>query len=311
MGITRIIYAFALACSAIFYILYPFWFAWYLFLLILLLLPFDFLISLPGMLTRSVTLSSPRILERGADGVVALNVHQRAKFPARCVKLWLKVSGDDFSMWRRFVFGAQEGDQYEITIDTTRTGVTFFETKRLWVVSLIGLFCLPHNITIKSCVLVLPAPQKPSHTIALPRGIILKPKLGGGFAEDYDLRPYRLGDPIRSVHWKVSAKFDALIIREPLVPPAHSRLLHVRQWNDSDERDLILSRLRWVSDYLLKWELAYYVRLGQDGPVAEITSHADLLDYLYLVLSGAAHEIRTPAAVPMRFAWVFRIDGDL
>jgi len=309
MGISRLIYACALAGSAIFFVLYPFWFAWYLFLLILLLLPFDFLISLPGMLTRHITISSPKILESGDDGVVVLVAHQRSKFPARCVKLWLKVSGDDFTTWRRFVFGAGEGCRYEVSIDTSRTGVTVFESKRLWTVSLIGLFCLPNNDIVRSSVLVLPPPAKPPHTVALPRGIILKPKLGGGFSEDYDLRPYRLGDPIRSVHWKVSAKFDSLIIREPLVPPSHSRLLFITEWNDAKERDLILSRVRWVSDYLLKWDLAHYVRFGEKGPITEVTCDTDLLGYLYLVLNNATQELRTPSTIPIRFAWVFRVDG--
>ncbi|MCL2392705.1 MAG: DUF58 domain-containing protein [Oscillospiraceae bacterium] len=290
--------------------LYPFWFSWYFFLLVLLLAPFDLLISLPGMLTRHVSLSLPKTLEMGEGGVVVLTTHQKSAFPARCVKIWLRITGDSFTVWRRFILNAEEGERYEIKIDTSRTGITAFESTRSWTVSLIGLFCLPSNLLIRGSVLIMPPPQKPPHTVALPRGIILKPKPGGGFSEDYDLRPYRLGDPIRAVHWKVSAKFDSLIIREPLVPPAHSRLIHAAKWNSPSERDNVLSRLRWVSDYLLKWNMPFYIRLGEDGPIAEIDSNADLMEYLHLVLDGAAHELRAPSTVPIRFAWVFRVDGN-
>ena len=290
--------------------LYYFWIAWYLLLLVVLILPFDFIISLPGMLNRRITLSSPKILERGEDGVVVLIVHAQSKFPAGSLKLWMKCSGDDFSVWKRFTFSSEDGYRYEVQIDPSRTGVTSFEMRRLWTVSLLGLICLPHNNPARTSVLVLPPAEKPPHTVALPRGIILKPKPGGGFSEDYDLRPYRAGDPIRAVHWKVSAKYDSLIIREPLVPPAHSRLLHAAQWNTAAERDLVLSRLRWVSDYLLKWDLAYYVRLGEEGPVAEITENSQLLDYLYNVLDGSIDNLQTASAVPIRFAWVFRVDGN-
>ena len=310
MGVRRIIYAIAVAGTAFFYVLYPFWFAWYLFLLVLFLLPFDLIVSLPGMLSRHVTLSSPKILERGEDGIAVLTTHRSSKFPARCVKVWLKVSGDDFTAWRRFIVSAEEGGRYEVEIDTSRTGVTVFESKRSWTVSIMGLICLPSKLYTRTSVLILPPPEKPPHTVALPRGIILKPKPGGGFSEDYDLRPYRKGDPIRAVHWKVSAKFDSLIIREPLVPPAHSRLLHAMQWKQAQERDLILSRLRWVSDYLLKWDLAYYVRLGENGPIAEIDSKSDLNEYLYLVLDGAIDDLPTPPTIPIRFAWVYRVDGN-
>jgi len=311
MGIRRIIYAAILAASVFFYILYPFWFAWYLFLLILLILPFDFLISLPGMLTRHISLSSPKFLECGEGGIVVLTTHQitrnGTRYPCRCVKLWMNIIGDDFNIWRRYVVGANEGSRFEITIDTTCTGLTTFKIKRIWAVSLIGLFCLPAQAVMHSSVLILPPPEKPPQTVTLPRGIILRPKPGGGFAEDYDLRPYRLGDPIRSVHWKVSAKFDSLIIREPLIPPAHSRLVQINLWKGARERDTILSHLRWICAYLLKWDLAHYIRLGENGPIAEVNDNNDLLEYLFSVLDGADN-IPAPQNIPLRFAWVFRVD---
>ena len=34
--------------------------------------------------------------------------------------------------------------------------------------------------------------------------------------EDYDLRPFREGDSLRTVHWKMSAKRDELVTRELL-----------------------------------------------------------------------------------------------
>jgi len=309
MGTRRIIYAFTFAGAALFFILYPFWFSWYLLVLLMLLVPFDLIFSLPGMLSRRIVLSAPKVLEHGQAGTLTITAVTNWPFPAGCIKTWMKVSGDDFKTWRRFVCGAERGSRYEITIDTSRSGVTVFEAKRIWTVSMIGLFCLPTNVDCRTAVLVIPAPVKPPYMVALPRGVLLRPKPGGGFSEDYDLRPYRKGDPIRSVHWKVSAKFDSLIIREPLVLPPHSRLIHAMLWTKARERDLILGRLRWVSDYLLKWDLPYYVRIGDSGKIAEITQREDLLEYLYLVLSGEAEALKTPADVPSRFAWVYQIDG--
>ena len=309
MGTRRILYAFALAGSVLFFVLYPYWFSWYLLVLLLLLVPFDLILSLPGMLTRRIIFSAPKVLEQGEDGTLVITALRTMSFPARCIKTWMKISGDDFSTWRRFVCGAEHGSRYEIDIDTSRSGLTEFKSKRIWIVSLIGLFSLPATVNCRTTVLVLPAPVKPPNTVALPRGVILRPKPGGGFSEDYDMRPYRKGDPIKSVHWKVSAKFDSLIIREPLVPPAHSRLLHAVQWTGARERDMILGRLRWVSNYLLKWELPYYVRFGDEGPIAEVTRAEDLLIYLYFVLSGEVDAIQTPDTIPIRFAWVLRVDA--
>jgi len=306
----RIIYSFALAASAVFSVLYPFWFSWYLLVLLLLLAVFDLLISLPGMLKRRITFAAPRILEHGEDGSLVITTLADKPFPARCIKTLLNVAGDDFNIRRRFILSAENDSRYEVVIDTSRSGVTSFESPRVWTVSLIGLFCFPAQVNCRASVLVLPEPVKPPHIVALPRGVILRPKPGGGFSEDYDLRPYRKGDPVRSVHWKVSAKFDSLIIREPLIAPAHSRLVHCVPWNGARERDLIIGRLLWVSAFLLKWELAHYVRLGDGGPVAEITRTEELHDYLYKTLGPYAKPAQSQTGVPIRFAWVFRVTAE-
>ena len=309
MGTQRVIYTMSLIGAALFFVLYAHWFSWYLLVLLLLLIPFDLALSLPGMLITRIAVAAPKVLECGAVGTLTVTTQKKRPFPIRCLKAWLRVYSDDFAILRRFMCGADQGSRYEIAIDTSRSGLTVFDIKRIWTISLIGLFSIPANVGCRAAVLVLPAPVKPANIIALPRGVILRPKPGGGFSEDYDLRRYRPGDPVKSIHWKVSAKFDALIIREPLVPPSHSRLVHITQWDNAHERDLILGHLRWVSDYLLKWELPYYVRFGDEGPIAEITSIGILEDYLYRVLDGKAHTLPVHANIPIRFTWVFRVDA--
>jgi len=310
MWTRRLIYSFALAGAAVFTVLYPFWFSWYLLVLLFLLAFFDLLISLPGMLKRRVVFDAPGVLEHGEHGSLIITTIAEKPYPAKCIKAWLRVSGDDFSIRRRFVFSAENSSRYEVAIDTSRSGVTSFVCDRIWVVSLIGIFCIPAKVHCRAAVLILPEPIKPPHIVALPRGVILRPKPGGGFSEDYDLRPYRKGDLIRSVHWKVSAKFGSLIIREPLIPPAHSRLVHVAKWTSAGDRDLIIGRLLWVSAFLLKWELPYYIRLGDGGPIEEIDSKEELYEYLYHTLGSAVKILHSPTGVPIRFAWVFRVTAD-
>jgi hypothetical protein len=309
MGTRQVTYASALVGSTLFFVLYSSWFSWYLLVLLVLLMPFDLALSLPGMLTKTLIISAPKMLEQGADGRLTITTVHKKPFPARYIKAWLRVCGEDYAVMRRVMCGTERGSRYEVKIDTTRSGITNFEIKRLWTVSLIGLFSIPSTVRCQTAVLIIPAPVKPENIVALSRGVILRPKPGGGFSEEHDLRQYRPGDPVRSIHWKVSAKHDSLIIREPLVPPPHSRLIHISKWNGADERDLILGRLRWVSDYLLKWELPYFVRLGDDAPIVEITGDDALADYLYRVLSGIAHTLPIPAYVPTRFTWVFRVNA--
>jgi len=309
MGTRRIVYALTLAGCVFFFVLYPYWFSWYLLVLILLLIPFDLLVSLPGMLTRHISLSAPYMLEQDASGTVVITTLHERRLPARCIKALLHIYGEGRAARRRIICSAAHGSRYDYPVNTSHSGVTVFETKRIWVVSLFGLFSMPVPSRNRTSVLVLPAPAKPPNIAALPRGIILRPKPGGGFSEEHDMRQYRQGDHIRNIHWKISAKLDTLIVREPLAPPPHSRLVHVVQWNGRRERDLVLSRLRWISDYLLKWDISFYVRIGDDGPVAEVASSEDLFSYLHSVLGGTPDAVTMPASVPIRFTWVFRVDA--
>jgi len=309
MIIARLIYALSLVASVLFFILYPPWLSWYLLTLLLLLIPIDLLVSLPGMLSRGMIVSTPLVLEKDEVAFIRLVTTSTKPFPVRCVITRLHVDGDGFSVSCRLRCPGGIHEHREVMIDTTQSGVTTFTLKRISTVSLLGLFSLPQRTRSKGSVLILPPPVKPSNTTALQHGTQLRPKPGGGFSEEHDMREYRQGDPVRSIHWKVSAKFDSLIIREPLVLPPHSRLVHIMKWNGEKERDLILGRLRWVTDYLLKWQMPFFVRFGENSTIAEIVHEADMINFLLYVLGGVENKALRLDQMPSRFSWVFRIDS--
>jgi len=305
----RVIYALTLIGSTLFLVLYPLWFSWYLTVSLLLLLPLDLIISMPGMLSRQISLAAPKVLEQGGDAKLMFTMPGKKRLPVKFVKLRLKISGEDFTFRVHFKVGPECGSVREMKIDTSYSGLMVFESKRIWKVSLLGLFCIPAVFKRRFSVLVLPPPVEPPQTEALPSGVLLHPKPGGGFSDDHDLRPFRSGDAIRSVHWKVSAKLDSLVIREPLEPLTHSRLIRAAGWNTARERDLILGRLRWASEYLLEYDLPHYVSLDIGGSYAEITKIADLYDYLRLVLDNMADTVQYHINAPVRFVWVLQIDA--
>jgi len=309
MIINRLIYALTLVASFIFFILYPPWLSWYLLVMLLLLIPVDLLVSLPGMMSRGMLMTVPSVLEKDEEAALKLITTSKNPYPVRCIIARLHVTGDGFSVFCRLRCPAGNDESREITIDTSQSGVTVFKLKRISTVSLLGLFSFPIKTERSGSVLILPASVKPVNTIALQHGTQLRPKPGGGFSEEHDMREYRQGDPVRSIHWKASAKFDSLIIREPLVPPPHSRLVHIMKWNGDAERDLILGRLRWVSEYLLKWQMPFYARYGDDTTIAEIAHETDFINYLCYVLGGIENKTLKLDHMPSRFSWVFRIDS--
>jgi len=289
--------------------LYPPWVSWYLFILVLLMIPIDLIISLPGMLSRGMMMFAPPFLEKDDEAAVKIVTTQPKPYPVRCILAKLLVTGDGFSVMCNLICPAGNDEYREVTIDSSHSGVTFFELKKLSIVSMLGLFSLPVKVSVKKAVLIMPQPVKPVNAIALQRGLQLKPKPGGGFSEEHDMRQYRQGDPVRNIHWKASAKFDSLIIREPLVPPPHSRLVHIMPWETASDCDLILGRLRWISEFLLKWEMPFFVKYSDNPLVAEIMSGKDLIEFLCEILSPSEEDGKKPQYVPTRFSWVYRIDS--
>jgi len=273
------------------------------------MIPLDLFVSIPGMRCKNIKMSVPDVLEKGEEAVLRLTTTQTKSYPVRWIVVKLIVTGDDFSAVCKPRCSGEAGRQREVKIDTSHSGLTVFEIKRISIVSLLGLYSIALKTKEKQSVLILPPPVKPLNTVALQHGTHLRPKPGGGFSEEHDIREYRQGDPVRSIHWKVSAKYDSLVIREPLVPPPHSRLVHVDQWKTGTERDIILGCLRWVTDYLLERQMPFYIKFGEESVIKEITQEPDLIEFLLYVLDKNDKETMKSGQIPSRFSWIFRINS--
>lgn len=310
MWTNRVFYIMLLALSALFFILYPHWFAWYLLVVLVLIAPFDCLISLPGILTRKLSLSLPYTLEQGEAGEVAVTVASgRLRLPSGPLKMRFRVKGPEREVSVRVRCTGETGAQAGFPIDTTHSGVVRCRLRRFIGIGVLGIVTAPVPVRWGGSVLILPRPVKPARAVSLPRAIKLLPKPGGGFSEDHDLRPYRIGDPVRTVHWKLSAKHDSLIVREPLSPPRHSRLIQTSPWSSVKEQDEIIGRFRWVSAYLLEQGLPHYVRFGEDSNIVEITRTEDIVECLYDILGGTPVDARKQVRAPGRFTWIYEINA--
>ena len=305
MWINRAYYIFAVGVSALFFVLYPHWFAWYLLVFLLLLMPFDLLISLPGMLTRGVALAAPSILEQREQGVFAVAAKPRRNLPTGPLKARIKMTFDDRTVTRQINRLDSRIGRYELEINMAHCGIMFYEICNLRATSVMGLFSFPIPSGAKTSTLIMPAPIEPPSSIALPQSMRLRPKPGGGYAEEHDIRPFREGDMINTVHWKLSAKHDSLIVREPLEPVPQERLIIAKEWNSPYEREIVLGRLRWVSEYLTERGLPHYVKIAAYSQPMQVASPDDLATCIHLALGGNIPP--PPALPPIRFTWTFTV----
>ena len=62
---------------------------------------------------------------------------------------------------------------------------------------------------------------------------------GMDLTETYQIREYVPGDSIRQIHWKLSSKFDKLIVRDPGLPITRNVLVFWERTGESGEPDMI------------------------------------------------------------------------
>ena len=143
-----------------------------------------------------------------------------------------------------------------LELATPHCGRLICRAERAWTCDLLGLFPLPIPTGRPAAVLILPPDMEQALPERLlgggPGGGALLPRPGGGPGEDYDLRDYRPGDPLRSVHWKLSSKRDELVVRETLEPRQTTLVLTYDHFGAPAALDQTFARLCALSRALLE-----------------------------------------------------------
>lgn len=116
-----------------------------------------------------------------------------------------------------------------------------------------GIFFIPIKLDCNISCDVMPKTKKPS---VLPDSskisiVGYKPK-NGGFSDYYELRQYQSGDSLKNIHWKLSSKYDDLIVREPSLPVYRQFYLRLLFTQNADINDDIMARFMYVCNYLNK-----------------------------------------------------------
>lgn len=247
----RIAYLVALACLTLLFCFYREWMAWFVLLAALLLPVFSLLVSLPAMLTLKTKLECPEKAKMGTP--VRTQLQLECKLPALPVKYKLRLC--NVLTDTRYV--GLPGER----IPTDHCGLVRLEGCKLYVYDYLGLWRRtvkqpPHLLYVFPRELEMELPSKASGK----RLLRWKPKPGGGFGENHDLRLYRPGDELHHIHWKMSAKTGKLIYREPLEPVSREPVVSLTLSGKPEELDRKLGRLLWVCTRLLEQKESVQVR---------------------------------------------------
>ena len=298
MVLRRLIYCMALAGVLLFQITNENYLAHFLLALMIAFPLLSLALSLPGMAGCRLSLSAaPPHLTRGERGVWRLSVENRSPLPLARLSLRLETRNMLTGACRKeklaFTGLARRAPE-ELDVDTAHCGLLEFRAYKVRVWDYLGLFSLPCPQPPCARLSVDPVPVDPG-PVNIPEGQGVRPQPADagrkGPGEDYDLREYRPGDPMRSVHWKLSSKWDELIVRERAETVTPLPVLAFDWFGPPDRLDRVLDRLSGLSRALLAVQRPHaLVWLDQAGePVRRVVNdEKDLRDGLLSLLSAPA-----------------------
>lgn len=300
----RIVYVLALVGSLIFYIIYQEWFSW-IFLLTVLFFPWlSLLLSLGAMIRLKVMPEAPSRIPMGCDEKVSLTVSSPLPLPPYKSKLRITnpLTGERFTV------------KSGAALPTEHCGKLHIKPHKPRVFDFLGLFRLKVRRTTEKTVLVLPKPVETEIPSDLTSRLApqWRKKPGGGFSENYEIRQYQPGDSLNQIHWKLSAKVDELMLREPMEPIRGLMLLTMDLRGTAAELDRKLGQLLWLGRYLLEQEISFDIRVLTAKGIANWTvQNTDALEQCIAAL------LDTPPATEgsirdkfFKATWRYHIGGE-
>lgn len=274
-----ILYLVVLLGSIGFYIANQQWLGWLLLILVLTIPFFSLIVSLPAMLTTQARVQCAGLLERNMEEIPTLKTE--CKLPLPPCRGRIRVS--------RTITGESWVLKPNEKLPTDHCGQLVCRLDKLYIYDYLALFRL--RIVKKKSASVIVRPEKISMDAPpeLERHLSRswKPKPGGGFSENHEMRLYRPGDSLNQVHWKLTAKTGKLVVREALEPQLGRMLITMNLRGTPEQLDRYFAELLWMSRHLLELGLRFEIHAltGSGMWMAPVSNEPDLYKALDGLLS--------------------------
>ena len=295
----RILYGVLLIGSMLMHFAYGQYVTYYILLFMLFLPLLSLLISLPAILTSKVELIGGEDVCRMRPTKVRLNVRCGFFLPPEryCIRIErTNLFLDSHPEKQKLVMNGTRSEKLVFEPDTSRLGTVSYRVKSARACDYLGLFSIPIRRTGIAVVTVMPNKEipVPDPDLVQSSNQVLKPKRQG-FSEEHELRPYREGDAINLIHWKLSEKFDEPIVREPQVLIRKNIVLSADLPKDYEAQQSVLEQLCYLSGQLSDNSISYLLHFGMQ--TVSIGSEGEFERFLKTALS---EPMRTEAALPVK-----------
>lgn len=302
MALRRIIYLLSLVGAVVFFWAYRLWFAWFALMVLVCLPIFSLLLSLPAMIRAKLDTSVFRHMPMGTPARLNLFTGKLPALPWRCKLLAQQPLTGETRILRA-------NDAFP----TDHSGAWICTVRKAKVYDYLGLFSrtLRHDPQYRLYVQPDPVTSVPPSR-NLFSALSWRPKRGGGFAENHELRLYRPGDNVRQIHWKLSAKTGELILRQPMEPVQGQLLLRLDLSGSRSTLDKKLGKLLWLGRYLLRQKMAFRIQaLTGNGAISwTVTDAASFTAAFDELLCCPATTEKFSPVLSGSTEWQYYIGGD-
>ena len=273
------IYFIALISAFVFFLCYKMWVSWYC-LVGALMVP---VLSLIACIIAAVSLKFETFAPKGSlkdePNKLDVKISGFASYFSFC-RIRLKITDCMVDSTRKQVYRIHDTGTLSIPVDTSHCGAFTYKIVKLQIYDLLGFFHINRKINRNYEILVFPRPEIPD---AMPDTYGFKAKnlrkSNQPMSEIYDIRDYQQGDPVKTIHWKMSAKKDKLLVKEPFEQYGGRSRLILKLVDDRDTMDLHLGQILFTSRYLLDHDVPHRIRIIPPNLKEisyEVESRADL-----------------------------------
>lgn len=292
-----------LGCLA-FFAAYQGWLAWVILLAVFWLPLLSLLVSLPAMLSCRFGSNCGRILSQGEQWQIEITNKSRWPLPP-CRFLLEAEKTLTGEVWQ-----LSPGDRFP----TDHVGYYRCRFEKCRVYDYLGLFGIRCIRGEQTGVLVrpTPVPMEISRSLQNRVSCAWRPKPGGGFGENHELRLYRPGDGMNQVHWKLTAKVGKLMVRQSMEPAMGETALSLDLAGDDAQLDRKFGRLLFLGQYLLNREISFslWALTGEGVFTAQVLDRESLLQQIDKLLAMPAAREGSLADKDFGRGWHCHIGGE-
>ena len=293
----RFLYLLVLLGSAVFYIAYGQWLAFLVLVTVLAVPWISLALSLPAIFRFRAAPAGPQWT----------GMHQECELWLLGSCAWPMPPFQGQLRLRRLMTGESWRYRENKGVPTDHCGGFLVTAEKVRICDYLGLFAFPVRKKDTLTVLVRPEPLEVPVPEDLRRQVARawKPKFGGGFAENHELRLYRPGDSLNQVHWKLS-------LREPMEPRLGRVLLTLNLRGTPAELDRMLGRLLWLGTAIGEQGLAFEIRAltGNGVLTLAVSGEEDLKKAVDTLLCTPAAREGDLREQTFEAAWQYHIGGD-